>query len=776
MEEKDNLSPFEQQLQRAVEAMKNESLTEAAGIIDKLLETVDSSYNRIFLLYFYRGRIAHKQDQLDMAKKYYRQSIDANGDYALAYNNLGNILKQSMEFEEAETIFKQAQVVQADYFAPYYNLARMYMQVKRFSAAREQFEIALSLSPEETDILAQLAEVYWELILSGEDAKPFQKLTEYPQHCQKWLYQLGVIFYQRGRLAPAAQCYELLIEINPSNGEAYNALGVIYYLLGRSEKDVIDCYQKALHYQADEATVQNNMGNAYKNWGKIDQAIEAYQQSIKLDSNSELPFYNLGFAYAEKKDYPAAIEAYQKAFEINPKYSDNLALLLNALQHTADWEAIEKLLPKLVAVTEEELAEDRGVGLSPFGALMLPLDKELLKRIAINKAEHSKKNVMQPLSNTKNSVKEKSSEKPIHIGYISADLSIKHPVGLLCQGLFAKHDRKKFTVSGYGLRDFDDPVAKNLIQEFDHFHQLSSLTHQQAAAKIHEDQVDVLIDLGGFTKFSRPQILAYQPAPVQCQYMGYPGTMGGLVDYYITHHRAVPKSLESYFIEKLIFLSTPYAINAEPLPTLTKTRADYGLPEDGFVFCCFNTVQRIESKVFSAWMRILQQVPGSVLWLHFENDTMVSHLRHAATAQGVDATRLVFSQNEAITENYRIRLADLWLDTWMLSGGTAGVLCAQAGLPVLTLAGDTPQSRTGAAIVDVMAADDLIVENTEDYEKKAIEIASNPRKLKSLKKALEKMQNKSPLFKQADFVQELESAYEKVWQLHASTKTEKSVS
>jgi protein O-GlcNAc transferase len=581
-------------------------------------------------------------------------------------------------------------------------------------------------------------------------------------------FNLGICYQEQGQLQLAVQHYQRALELSFIDAELYNNLGIALHMLGKPEQEVNDCYFKAIRIDPNSPSAYVNLSNSYKRFGKLNLAQEVLEKVIALDPKESIAYYNLGFLHAELNDYVSAIAAYEKCLALNPQYSPALSMLINAAQRLADWDKVDEYLPQLISTTETELAEGEPVGWDPFAALMLPISNELQASIATNKAKTCRR------ANTLPEPFEYSSKtsKKIRIGYMSADFTWRHPVGLVINNMFNLHDHRKFEVFGYGLRNFADGSGKKIAESFDQFVSLTTLSHEKAAQKIHADAIDILIDLNGFTKFSRPEILAMQPAPIQVHYLDYPGTMSDeFIQYHITNKVMLDTELAKLYSEKLVYLpealyaTTPFDMQQHELK-----RIHFNLPEDKFIYCCFNTVQRIDREVFATWMAILKQVPDSVMWLQAENNKMVDNLKKAAIANGVAEHRIVFAPPEAMTTRWRHRLADLWLDTFMLSGGTSGMLNAYAGLPVLTWRGPRPQMRTGAAIANATGMTDLVVDSKKAYIEKAIWCAEHSDQLTTMRQQLIDSREQMPLFDPQRLIRYLEQAYVMIWERYQQGK------
>ena len=369
----------------------------------------------------------------------------------------------------------------------------------------------------------------------------------------------------------------------------------------------------------------------------------------------------------------------------------------------------------------------------------------------------------------------KSNKKKITLGYLSADFH-EHATAFLCAELFEAHDRTRFEVFGYSYGPDDgSPMRQRLSRAFDRFVDVKDMSYVEAARRIAADDVDILIDLKGYTKGARTHMLALRPAPIQINYLGYPGTLGaGFMDYILVDDYVVPSDQQPFFAEKLVHLPGCYQINdsKRAIWPKTPTRAECGLPDTSFVFCDFNNTYKITSKMFAIWMELLQAVPRSVLWLLEGNSCAAANLKREAEAHGVSATRLIFAPRVPMAEHLaRHHLADLFLDTFPVCAHTTASDALWAGCPLLALAGNTFIARVAGSLLRAVGLPELVTTSFEDYLAMALRLARSPDLLRELRTRLAANRSASPLFDAFHFTRNLESAYTRMWGLHAAGRT-----
>ncbi len=358
----------------------------------------------------------------------------------------------------------------------------------------------------------------------------------------------------------------------------------------------------------------------------------------------------------------------------------------------------------------------------------------------------------------------------LRIGYVSPDFRI-HPTATLTRRLYALHDQERFEVHGYSLHPGDgSAIRKEIENSCDVFRELSGLDDRTAAEIIHRDGIDILIDLAGYTTHCRPEIFAMRPAPLQAAYLGFPHTTGaGFMDYYIADPVVIPVAGRSFFTEKIAYLPDSYFIfdNRQEISSRALSREEFGLPVQGFVFCCHNSNYKITPQDFDIWMRLLQRVPDSVLWLLKNSEALAANLRHEAEARGVNPDRLVFANfvpNEVHLARYR--LADLFLDTTYCNAHTTTAEALWAGLPVMTCQGETMAARVASSLLHAAGLEEMITTSPQQYEEQVFHLATHLGELARVREKLAANRLSKPLFDTEGQVRNLEAAYQTMWQRH----------
>ena len=567
------------------------------------------------------------------------------------------------------------------------------------------------------------------------------------------------------RFEEAAGYFRRIVHITKSD-QARNALSYCLEMLGnlaQSQSRYLQaqaCFEEALEYQPGNAIHWYNLGNAQRDLGEPKAALQSFKKSIQFDANDADTYNNLGNVQRELGLLDQAIASYEKALQINPNAHYTLAHWVHQKQHICDWLGLDTAIVQLRTWVKTESAAK----IPPFAFLAMPNTSAAEQKQCANNFAH---NSLAPAHTTFKYHKKPKSK--LTIGYLSADFRL-HPLAFLITEMIENHDKNqvKTIAYSYGL---DDKTAeqKRLARTFDEFKDIRKLNDSEAANLIYADQVDILLDLTGYTQSSRTGIVALKPAPISINWLGYPGTMGEvqdgkpLFDYILADSIIAPNPAD--FSEQLLYLPCYQPNDSQrPVGKITKKSAQH-LPEDAFVWCCFNQSFKITAEVFSIWMRILKQTPSSVLWLLDCNPWAKSNLQRSGALAGIDKNRLIFAPRVAINDHLARHVhADLFLDTLPYNAHTTASDALYMGLPVLTCMGDTFASRVAASLLLRVNMPELISYSLLEYEQKALDLANNPEKLAQLKQRLKLKIKQTSLFSPAQFVRDLERQYQRVWQ------------
>jgi len=507
----------------------------------------------------------------------------------------------------------------------------------------------------------------------------------------------------------------------------------------------------------ERAAFQSNRGFLLFEMRRLKEAVEAFQQALVADPNHAEAYVNLGSICAEGRRVPEAIQNYRRALALDP---DNIVArygLAIQRRHACDWQNLEAEEGELT-----QLLERTGARLGPFMRLAAPVSpREHLRaaRVWAQGVRVSPADALPPAPPA-------GPGEKIRIGYLSSDF-YHHATAFLAAEIFERHDRARFEISAYSFGPDDgSAMRQRLLGAFDHFVEIGHLDAAQAARRIRADGIDILVDLKGYTHGSRPEIAALRPAPVQVNYLGYPGSMGApFIDYIIGDRVVTPFDAHALYDERIVQLPGSYQPNdgQRALAQTVPSRADCGLPERGFVFCCFNNAYKITPDIFALWMRLLEAVPDSVLWLFEANATARDNLYYQAGAHGIDPFRIVFAPRAPLPEHLARHVhADLVVDTLPYNAHTTASDALWAGVPLVTCAGDSFASRVAASLLTAAGLPDLVTTSLGDYEALALALARDPARLAALRARLTAEKTSCALFDAARYVRGLEDAYQRM--------------
>jgi len=569
---------------------------------------------------------------------------------------------------------------------------------------------------------------------------------------------LGRALRDQGKLEEAAASYRKATALDPQNAAFQSDLGNVLAEQGKLG-EAIACYQKALETCAEYAEAHNNLANLYQMTGRLEEAAAGYQKAISLRPDYAEAHRNLGSLFCRQGRLPEAIASLQSAVSLNPAYGEAIALLEHQKRHICEWKGLDALSRSLIHMVEQGSGK-----VNPFGFLCLestPAQQLLCAR------QWAAQNAKYTSDETSFKFQD---EARITVGYLSADFH-EHATAHLISELFSRHDRNRFRVVGYSYGPDDgSPARERLIRSFDRFVDIRNESFVESARRIRADGVQILVDLKGYTADARPKIMALRPAPIQVNYLGYPGTMGSdAIDYAIVDSIVVPQGEQAFFSEKLVQMPDCYQVNdsARTISERKPSRQECGLPESGFVFCCFNASYKITPKVFNVWTRLLKAVPRSVLWLLDSNPYATANLKREAEARGVAAGRLVFAGHLPYADHLaRFAVADLFLDTFPYNAHTLTSDALWGGCPVVTCSGRIFPSRVAGSLLRSVGLTELVCGSLTEYENLALALARDPERSCAVRQKLHTTRLVAPVFDTRRFTRHLEAAFETMWELY----------
>ena len=545
--------------------------------------------------------------------------------------------------------------------------------------------------------------------------------------------------------------YNKIIDIEPNFSDAHNNKGIVLQELQKLDEAIIS-FDRAIKINPNHFFAYNNKGIALKNLQHFEEAILNFDKAIKINPGFVDAYNSRGNVYKNLKLYDKALSDYEKIFKLKPDYDYILGKLLHCKMFLSDWSNFDFLVNKV-----KNSVKNGYKSTDPFSFLGFVDNPKSIRLSAEIFAQETFNNNLRIQNFTKHNLK-----KP-KVAYFSADFH-DHPTLHLMMDVFRNHNKSKFDFFAFSFGpEKNDKWSEEIKNYFSKFIKINKISDKEAVNLIRELNIDIAIDLKGYTSNHRCSIFSSRVAPIQINYLGYPGTTAiKNMDYIIADEITIPKENFKYFSEKVLYLPNCYQANMSQreIAATNFTRSDFGLPENGIIYCSFNNNYKITPDIFDSWMEILHKVNNSFLWILKTNDVAEKNLRNEAEKRGVNAKRIIFTrylQNDQHLD--RLSLADLFLDTFPYNAHTTASDALRMGVPLITLAGNSFQSRVAASILKNSNMDELITYDINDYKKLAIDLGLNPHKLKNVKKNLKNFISKSPLFDSINFTNDLENLY-----------------
>ena len=576
----------------------------------------------------------------------------------------------------------------------------------------------------------------------------------------KALSNLASIKMHNGNLVESIELFQKSLSINSNQPIPYYNYAMALQKTEQFE-NALTAYDAAIEQNTNLVQAYNNRGLTYSELKRHDDALADFDQAIQLNPDYAEAYDNRGLTYSELKRHEDALVDFRRAFELNPEINYLLGKFMHTKMHLCNWEAIDDLINKL-----KNAIENKQKVASPFVLASLIDCPKLQKQ---NAQVYTK--ATSPLVAISPKIEKKQKNKKIKLGYFSADFHDHATMHLMAE-LFEHHDKNQFELIAFSFGpDLQDEWRMRAKLCFDQFIDVRNQSDVEIAEFSRSLAIDIAIDLKGFTQDSRTGVFAHRAAPIQVNYLGFPGTMGAeYIDYIIADHTLIPEKNKNWYSEKIAYLPNSYQANIKnrSISNKTFTREDMGLPEESFIFCSFNNNYKITPTTFDSWMRILNSVENSVMWLFQTNERAVEHLKREAEFCGVDSNRLIFASRLPVEEHLkRIQLADLFLDTLPYNAHTTASDALRVGLPILTLMGDAFSSRVAASLLKTVNLHELIASNLNEYESIAIDIAKNPKKLQQLKIKLNNSLTTSTLYNSTLFTKQIEILYRMMYERYA---------
>jgi protein O-GlcNAc transferase len=569
-------------------------------------------------------------------------------------------------------------------------------------------------------------------------------------------YRLGHCLLALGELPAAEQALRRETSAHPDFADAHNTLGVALINQARQDEAAVE-FRAALAIAPHHVEANNNLGNVLTALGRAQEALPYLERAARARPELADAHLNLGLALKSLRRYDEAIAAFSRAVALAPDMNYALSSLVWCELLVWRW---PQVAPHSAALREQVRAGK--VAVTPFTLLAISDSPAELRQCA----ERHVRETLPPTAAAR--AHPAAPRERITLAYLSADYH-EHATAALATRLFELHDRSRFQTIAISYGPDDASASRGrLAQAFDRFIDVRQRNDAAAARLLRELEVDIAIDLKGHTRDARLGILAERPAPLQVTYLGYPGTLAApFIDYVIADGVVIPPGEERFFSEQVVRLPHSYQVNdaTREIAKRTPSRGEAGLPDDAFVFCAFNNSYKITPAFFDVWMRLLERVPGSVLWLLDDNPSARRNLQQGARTRGIDPARLVFAGRVPHAEHLaRHRLADLFVDNLPYNAHTTASDALWAGLPLITCRGGTFAGRVGASLLYAVGLPELVTQTLDEYEALALKLARDAALLGAYRERLAANRLRQPLFDTDLFRRHLEAAYVEMWQ------------
>jgi protein O-GlcNAc transferase len=695
----------------------------------------------------------------------YDQALAIERDHVEAICKRGSVLLALLRFDDALAAFDRALAVKPDLLAALCYRGNVLVRLDRLEEALAAFDQALAVKADHVEALISRGNTLMLLDRPDEALPAFDKAIEIrPDHAMV-LGNRALSLVELGRYEDALQGFDKALQLVPDNASWLDGCGSTLMFLGRNE-DALAYLDRAIALAPDRLEIIGHRAEVLRNLRRHDEAITAYDRILATDPDNVSALYHRGKSLWTLGRLTDAMASHERASDLG----DLRALGELVLSHLtiADWAGADKLAGRLRA------AVDAGHFVHSFAAIALECHPADQLRVVANLTRGVADAARKPFvhSNVKRADK-------LRIAYLSSDYW-HHPVGVAIADLLERHDRMRFEIIGvsYGPDDHSALRAR-LIKACDRFHDVCSDNDRNVATLLHDSDVHIAVDLNGLTEGFRPGVLACRPAPIQVNYLGYPGTTGAeCMDYILADKTVLPFDQQPFFAEKIVHLPDCYHVNdaTRPISSYVAPRSDLGPPDQGMVFCCFNQTFKIAAPIFDIWMRLLARVPGSVLWLSEMHELAQANLRREASARGVDPARLIFAprMDSGADHLARHRAADLFLDTLPYNAHSTTCDALYAGLPVVTCTGATFPGRVATSMLKTAGLPELVTTNLEDYEALALKLATDPVLLSSIRQKLADNRSACRLFDSDRFRHHIEAAYETMWDIYRRGDSPKS--
>jgi predicted O-linked N-acetylglucosamine transferase (SPINDLY family) len=697
-----------------------------------------------------RAVSAMQAGQAAAAERFFKQVLQSSPNHGGALNLFSLFLTSCGRFDDAERYIQLALKVGSSSDATLYNYGVILKALKRPKEALQRFSQALQINPSVAETWNNRGTAFNDLKRYAEALADFDQAIAINAHFTDAFVNKGNALSELKSYGEALVAYDRALALNSKNPTAWLGRAKALFEF-KQYNDALTACGRALALKHDLAEAWLGRGNIFQEIGRYDDALAAYDRAVALKSDLAFAWLGRGNVLVDTKRYADALVTYDRALSLDSDLDYARGGRVLSKMMICDWGDLEAEIASLLTKLR-----DGKLPSAPFP--LLATAAWAPDQLKCARRHLQDRPTFAPLWQG-----EVYAHERIRIAYLSADFG-EHATATLLAGLFERHDRSRFEVSGLSFgSNLSSTLRRRIEGGFEHFVDVRDMSEQELAEQVRSLEIDIAVDLMGFTKNSRIGIMARRPAPIQINYLGYIGTMGAdFIDYVIADEIALPFDQQPFFAEKIVHLPGCFLVtdDRQEIAPLTLSREEAGLPPDGFVFCSFNNSYKLAKPVFEVWMRLLAAIPGSVLWLAEANPDMAVNLRRETQRCGIDPDRVVFAQRLPLPQHLaRQRLAGLFLDTVPYNAGATGVAALWAGVPLLTVLGQTFVGRMAGSMLHAVGLPELVTHNLEDYEALALKLARDPDLLSGIRHKLQDNLRVAPLFDTDRFRRHLEEAY-----------------
>ena len=738
---------------KVIENLENSNWDTAELYLNQALKIQPNNPHTLGLL----AVVYAKREQYVEALEFTNRSLKLVPKNALTLSNLGNIYLGLKEFEKAHDAYDKSLKIDQKNPEAWLNKGNVLQELKRFEEALFHYDKVLLLQPNSAEAWSNKGNALQALKRFEEALTYYDKaLNLKPYYTEAWSNK-GNALQELKRFEEALVHYDKAINIKPDYAKAYankgNALNALKHF-----QEAIAYYDKAISINPEYVEAYTCKGNALFELKQYEKAIICHNKALDLKSDDAVPWLNKGIVLKTLNRYEEAIICYDKARNLSHDLDWVDGYLIHLRIKIVKWTELKGSLENIYKRVKESQKSIR-----PFELLSVIDDPSLHKQAA-----HIFTQDQFPANLNLGLIPKHEKQGKIRIAYFSPDFR-NHPVSVLTAELFEMHDRSRFEVIAFALQKapIADEMSIRLKKGFDEFYEVDNLSDREIASLARQKNVDIAIDLAGFTQHMRAGIFSYRAAPIQASWLGYPGTSGSnFIDYMIIDQTIIPNTHREFYSEKIAHLPNSYMVDdSKRIPSKRVfTKDECGLPNAAFIFCCLNNDYKFNPNVLDSWSRILLNTKDSVLWISENNADFRKNIQAEFGIRSIKPERIIFAQRVDSMGDYlaRYKLADLFLDTFPYGAHTTALDSLKAGVPVLTLLGQSFPGRVAASLLNTIGLPELITKNQEEYETLAIELANNPSKLAKIKERLEKNLITTPLFNTPLFTKNIEAVYVKM--------------